>query len=88
MDYQQAIDKMSPEIYENLKKALEQGRWPDGRPMTSQQREHALAAVIAWGELHLPEHERVGFIDRGKKTGAFEAQTRETPLTWKDRDEH
>jgi len=88
MDYQQAIDKMSPEIYGNLKKALEQGRWPDGRSMTPEQREHALAAVIAWGELHLPEHERVGFIDRGKKTGAFEAQTRETPLTWKDRDDH
>ena len=88
MDYQQAIDKMSPEIYENLKKALEQGRWPDGRPMTPEQREHALAAVIAWGELHLPEHERVGFIDRGKKTRAFESQTRETPLTWKDRDDH
>ena len=86
MDYQQAIDSMSPEVYGNLKNALEKGRWPDGRTMTPQQREHTLAAVIAWGQRHLPESERVGYIDRGKKTAAFESQTRETPLTWKDPD--
>lgn len=86
MDYQEAIEKMSPEIYENLKQSLERGHWPDGSTMTPPQREHALGAVIAWGERHLPENERVGFIDRGKKTAAFEAQSRETPLTWKDSD--
>ena len=67
MDYQQLIQQMNPDIYQALKRAVEVGKWPDGRPLTAQQREHCMAAVIAYGERRLPEQERVGFIDRGTK---------------------
>ncbi len=54
--------------------------------MTPEQREHAMQAIIAWGERHLAAAERVGFIDKGHKAGDSCEMTRtETPLNWKDR---
>lgn len=67
MDYQQLIQQMNPDIYRALKLAVEIGKWPDGRPLTPEQLEHCMAAVIAYGEQRLPEQERVGYIDRGSK---------------------
>ena len=83
MDYKQLIEAMTPEIYQSLKRAVELGKWPDGRPVTQAQREHAMQAIIAWGETHLSEPERVGYIDRGRKAGDTCDDTPETPLTWK-----
>jgi len=74
--YQEMIDSLSPALYRRLLSAVETGKWPDGRSLSGEQREHTLAAVIAWGERHLPPEQRVGFIDRGRK--AADAQ----PLRW------
>jgi len=87
LDYLQAIESMSPEVYRRLLRAVELGRWPDGSGLSPAQRESALRAVIAWGERHLPAQERVGFIDRGHKAGAHcdEPGPEETaPLTWRE----
>ena len=70
MDYLQLVADMSPDMYARLKRALELGRWPDGRPLSAQQKEETLQAVIAWGEMHLDASERVGFVDRGSKGGS------------------
>jgi uncharacterized protein YeaC (DUF1315 family) len=67
MDLQHVIACMTPEIYENLKEAIALGRWQDGRRLTAQQLESSLSAVIAYESKHIPETERVGYIDRGKK---------------------
>ena len=83
MDYQKLIETMTPEIYQNLRRAVELGKWPDGSPVTPEQRENALQAVIAWGEQHLPPEQRVGFIDKGKKAGDSCDDPDETPLNWK-----
>jgi len=83
MDYQQLIDSMSPEIYRNLKRSLEMGKWPDGKPLTGEQKQHTMQALIAWGEKHLPEKERVGYIDKGRKAGDSCDDPQETPLNWK-----
>lgn len=83
MEYKQMIEAMTPEIYQSLKRAVELGRWPDGRPVTREQREHAMQAIIAWGERHLEEAERVGYIDRGHKAGETCDDPPETPLNWK-----
>jgi len=69
VDYMQVIRDMDRATYERMKQALETGRWPDGRLLTEDQRSHTMQAVIAWGELHLPEQERVGFINKGRKAG-------------------
>ena len=65
MDYQHTIETLSREVYQRLKLAVELGKWPNGRRLSARQREEALQAVIAWGELHLSERERVGYLEGG-----------------------
>lgn len=86
MDYMQLVETMTPEVYQNLKRAVELGKWPDGRPVTAEQRQNALQAVIAWGKLHLEATERVGYIDRGHKSGDSCDDPQETPLNWQDQE--
>lgn len=83
MDYQQMIESMTPQIYESLRRAVELGKWPDGRKVTPEQRESAMQAIIAWGEQHLDPTDRVGFIDKGHKSGDSCDDPTETPLNWK-----
>ena len=83
MDYKQTIEAMTPEVYQRLKRAVELGRWPDGRPVTPEQRTNAMQAIIAWGEIHLGKTERVGYIDRGGKAGQTCEDPGEKPLNWK-----
>ncbi|WP_373088971.1 YeaC family protein [Zhongshania sp.] len=67
MDFEQLVDNITPAIYEGLKRAVEIGKWPDGRVLTVEQREHCMAGVIAYDLKMQDETERVGYIDRGKK---------------------
>lgn len=67
MDFLKLIANITPEIYTSLKRAVEIGRWPDGRRLSTEQRELSLQAVIAWEARHLPESQRTGYIDRGSK---------------------
>ncbi len=69
MNFQQLINSITPEIYENLKRGLELGKWSDGTPLTQEQKEHAMAAVIAYGQQFLMPEQRVGYIDAGEKEG-------------------
>ncbi len=84
MDYRQMIDSMSPDLYRQLQRAVELGKWPDGTPLSPEQKQNALQAVIAWGEAHLPPGQRVGYIDRGSKDGEQCDEPAEIPLAWKD----
>ena len=84
MDYQQLAQSMTPEIYRNLKDSVARGKWPDGKPLSREQREGALQAMIIWGRTHLPEHERIGFVDKGHKAGEVCDEPEETPIAWKD----
>jgi uncharacterized protein YeaC (DUF1315 family) len=84
MDYQQMIATMSRDTYRSLKRAVELGKWPDGKTLTAEQRQNAMQAVIAWGEQHLEQGERVGYIDKGHKDGEHCDEPEETALTWKD----
>lgn len=70
MTYQELIERLDPEVYQNLKRAIELGKWPDGRAMTPEQREISLEAVIYYEDRHnIPEDQRVGYLDRGEKAG-------------------
>ncbi len=83
MDYQQLIASMTPETYRSLRRAVELGKWPDGKVLTPEQRENAMQAVIAWGEKHLDPEQRIGYIDKGHKAGDSCDDPQETPLNWK-----
>jgi uncharacterized protein YeaC (DUF1315 family) len=67
MDFKQLIGSITPGIYDNLKRAVEIGKWPDGRGLTMEQRELCMQAVIAYEMEHVDERERTGYIDRGAK---------------------
>ena len=68
MNIEQLIDSITPEIYENLKKAVELGKWPDGRALTDDQKESSLQAIIAYDARHKAEEDRVGYIHSKKHT--------------------
>ena len=64
MDLKQLIQNITPEIYQNLKRAIEIGKWPDGREVSTEQRENAMQAVIAYEiEHNLADQQRVGFVN-------------------------
>ena len=67
MQIDEIINAITPEAHNNLKRAVELGKWPDGTRLSKEQREQCMQAVIAYDAKHLPEQDRVGHIDRGVK---------------------
>lgn len=68
MKFEDAARKLDPEIYERFKKALELGKWPDGRTLSKEQKEICLQTILVYEiEHNVPEKDRVGYIDREKK---------------------
>jgi len=84
MDYLQLIETMSPDIYQSLLRSVALGKWPDGKILTAAQRANAMQAVIAWGERHLAEQDRVGYVERKQKVEDRCDTPMETPLNWKE----
>lgn len=48
MDLLALVDTMTHEMYLRLKCAAETGRWPEGQPVESSQRESALQITLAY----------------------------------------
>lgn len=81
MNFEDAAKQLDPEIYERFKKALELGKWPDGRELTREQKELCLQTVIVYEEAHdVPETERVGYIDNARKKKGEDKGDDEQPL--------
>lgn len=72
--FEQLIDSMTLEVWHNMRRAVELGRWPDGRKVSPEQRELCLQAVIAWEVKHLPEEERTGFVPQQCASDADQEQ--------------
>lgn len=70
MNYQQLLNRLSPDIVDRLRRGVETGRWPDGTALSDAQREHSLQAVIAWDNRYRPAGERVGYVHKGADKGA------------------
>jgi uncharacterized protein YeaC (DUF1315 family) len=85
MDLRQLLDSITPEIYESLKRAIEVGKWPDGRALSDGQKELCIQAVIAYDE-RKPADQRTGYVP--PKSAACEpaaASTEEQkPIRWKE----
>jgi hypothetical protein len=67
MTLEELIANLTPEMHQQLKRAIELGKWPDGRKLTAEDKEVCMQAVISYEMKHLPEDQRVGFIDEGSK---------------------
>ena len=59
---QELLDSMTPEIHQQLKTAVELGRWENGDRLTEEQKANCLQAVIAYDSEYMNPEERVGFI--------------------------
>ncbi|RRJ84630.1 YeaC family protein [Aestuariirhabdus litorea] len=68
MSFKELLANITPEIYRNLRSAVELGKWPDGRRLTPEQRQHCMQAMIAWEQLNLPEEERSGYMEQQCKS--------------------
>lgn len=82
MDYEQLLAAITPEIYQNMKQAIELGRWADGRTLTVEQRENTLQAIIAYEHKYFAESERTGFVPPKKTPCATDTSSEESPLKW------
>ncbi|WP_111497808.1 MULTISPECIES: YeaC family protein [Marinobacter] len=68
MTYDELIKRLDPTVYKSLRRAVELGKWPDGRAISDEQRSICMEAVLYYEKEHgVPEGERVGFIDRERK---------------------
>ena len=56
------LQVLTPDIVASLRRAVELGKWPDGRRLTREQVETCLQAVIAWELQNLPEDQRTGYM--------------------------
>ncbi len=70
MDLHKLLRSLTPQIYASLCRAIELGRWPDGRSLTAEQRALCLQAVIAYDAEHKPVSERVGYLPPKVKSAA------------------
>lgn len=52
MDAKQLIDAITPEAYERLLFAVETGKWPEGTPLTQEQRDSCMQAVMLYQSKH------------------------------------
>lgn len=62
MQLDDLIDAMTPEIYQRLATAVELGKWPDGVPLTTEQKAYCLQVVMLWQSRHNKnaEHMTIG----------------------------
>ncbi|KEA52797.1 hypothetical protein DT73_11950 [Mangrovibacter sp. MFB070] len=62
MDFETVLSTMTPEIYQRLATAVELGKWPDGVPLTQEQKENCLQLVMLWQQRTNadPEHMTIG----------------------------
>jgi uncharacterized protein YeaC (DUF1315 family) len=68
MSLDDLIANMTPDIYRNMKDAVELGRWGDGRTMTSEQKEFSIEAMMRYEHLNkIAEADRIGFVDTTNK---------------------
>jgi len=67
MDFHTLIERMDANTCEALQRAIETGKFPDGRRLTDDQRALCMEAVLAWQIRNLPPERRIGYIDRSTR---------------------
>ena len=53
MDAEQLLNAITPEVYDRLVYAVETGRWPEGTPLSQEQRDSCMQAVMLYQSKHL-----------------------------------
>lgn len=82
MYLEQLLSHITPEIYQDLQRAIEIGKWPDGQSVTDDQRELCMQAIIAYDQSQ-PAEQRTGYVPP-KNTPCEPVVVKDEPLQWKD----
>ena len=82
VSFDQLATQMSTEVYQQLKTAIEIGRWANGDKLTEQQQQLSLQAILRYEMEHLPPEQRTGYIP--PKPSACESPPDSAPLRWKN----
>jgi uncharacterized protein YeaC (DUF1315 family) len=61
MQLEQLLDSITPEVYKQLQRAVEIGRWADGRVLDDEQRSLCMQAIIAYDQRQ-PADQRTGYV--------------------------
>lgn len=87
MNIDEWLRTLTPEIYQNLKKAVEIRKWPNGKSLTEDELQTCMQAIITYEFHHVPEQERIGYIPpltssckQHKETESPESE----PLKWQN----
>lgn len=86
MNYQDLLNSLTPDVYDNLKRAVELGKWPNGKLLSAEQKQTCMQAIIAYEHQHLPPHQHTGYIPPKPHQhcgGEDELAEAEQPLNWK-----
>lgn len=69
MTVDELIKAMTPDIYRNMKSALELSRWPDGRKLESEQKTLCMEALIRYENMtDMPAEQRIGYMEAACKS--------------------
>lgn len=79
MNLQQLLNSITPDIYQQLQKAVETGKWPDGRKISEEQRSLCMQAIIAYDQRN-PVSERTGYVPPKESACAIEDKPK--PIKW------
>ena len=79
MNLQQLLNSINPDIYRQLQKAVETGKWSDGRKISEEQRSLCMQAIIAYDQRN-PESERTGYVPPKESACAIEDKPK--PIKW------
>ena len=55
MNAEQLLNAITPEVYDRLVYAVETGRWPEGTPLSQEQRDSCMQAVMLFQSKHNTE---------------------------------
>lgn len=82
MDLKLLVEKLDLQMYQNLKTAIELGKWSNGVVLTQEQKVLSLQTVIAFElENNFPEEERTGYLPP-KCSPCDSSAEKETPVKW------
>lgn len=75
---------MTPDLYQRFRRAIELGKWPDGRQLSQEQMATCIQSVIAYEAAHLPPEQRTGYIPPKPDACDHESTSADDlqPLNW------
>ena len=74
MNVEQLLSAMTPEVYERLNYAIETGRWLDGTPITKEQRDSCMQAVMLYQSKYNHDAQHMSVAAGGEVTFKSKAE--------------